>query len=76
MPREVEPENPDGFWGGILFLIVIFLTAVAGVAQLAIAKQYNIMGFTIIVIAGLFTAFLVRVARSPRAGENSSEEKK
>lgn len=70
-----QPEAPDGSFGGFLFLLIITLTVVAGVAQLAIARQYAILGFVIILVAGLFTAFLVWAHRRPRAGENSEEAK-
>lgn len=72
---ERQPEAPDGSFGGFLFLLIILLTVTTGVAQLVIAKQYAILGFTTCIVAGLFTAFLVRASRSPRAGENSEEKK-
>jgi hypothetical protein len=69
-----KPEAPDGSFAGFLFLLIMAMTAVLGVAQLVIAKQFVTLGLAVIVIAGLFTAFLVRAAHSPRAGENDSEE--
>jgi hypothetical protein len=72
---ERQPEAPDGSFGGFLFLLIIVLTVMIGVAQLIIAKQYAILGFATTIIAGLCTAFLVRASRSPRAGENTEDKK-
>lgn len=66
-------ETPEESFGGFLFLLIIALTVVVGVAQLAIARQYAILGFVVTMIAGSATAFLVWAHRSPRAGENSEE---
>ena len=73
MTEASKPEAPDGSFAGLTFLLIIALTVLTGVAQLVIAKQYVILGFVLIVGAGLFTAFAVRAAHSPRAGENSEE---
>ncbi len=76
MAEANKPEAPDGSFGGFLFLLIILLTLMTAVAQLAIAKQFVALGVVTIMVSGLATAFLVRAAHSPRAGENSSEEKK
>ncbi len=70
-----QPEAPEGSFGGFLFLLVISLTLITGVAQLVIVKEYIALGFLIIMVAGLTTAFLVRAGHSPRAGENTEDKK-
>lgn len=73
MAEAEKTDTPDGFGAGLTFLLIIALTVVTGVAQLVIAKQYVILGLVLIIGAGFFTAFAVRAAHSPRAGENSEE---
>lgn len=72
---ERQSEDMEKSFGGFLFFLIIGLTVVVGVAQLAIARQYAILGLVAILVAGSITAFLVRAAHSPRAGENSEDKK-
>lgn len=73
-----EPPElmPEGAGAGIWFLVVIALTTLLVIVQLTIARQYVGLGVFVIVLAGAFLAFLGLVSRSPRAGENNSEETK
>lgn len=69
-----EPESDiEKSFSGFLFFLIIVLAVLTGVAQLVIAKHYAITGFVVTLIAGLVTAFLVRAAHSPRAGENTED---
>lgn len=70
-----EPhELPEGAGSGIFFLLVIAMTILLTVVQLTQARQYVWLGALVILLAGGFTAFLVRAGRSPQAGENNSED--
>lgn len=73
-----EPPElmPEGTGAGIWFLVVIALTTLLVIVQLTTARQYVWLGAFVIVLGGAFLAFLGRVSRSPRAGENNSEEQK